>query len=204
MGASESSLTATKNPGEGITTVSERAESPDPFLERIQSLKIATPILTSAPAESSFSDILVRRPISASTSGIVDRDVLLDIFEVYRNWHDDAAERITRRQEVIENKIEVADALAVKFLRRFNYSVSAMKTVADHLSEVHELQVELGELKGRLTEAVNNCDALCERIGVEGLESLESSVVSFLAPAADGTTMTTTTTMPEPQPQPSP
>ena len=38
-------------------------------------------------------------------------------------------------QEEIENKIEVADALAVKLLQRFNYSVSAMKTTSNHLSE---------------------------------------------------------------------
>lgn len=37
-------------------------------------------------------------------------------------------------QEEIENKIELADALAVKLLRRFNYSVSAMKTTSTHLS----------------------------------------------------------------------
>lgn len=39
------------------------------------------------------------------------------------------------KQEEIENKIEVADALAVKLLQRFNYSVSAMKTTSNHLSE---------------------------------------------------------------------
>lgn len=38
-------------------------------------------------------------------------------------------------QEEIENKIEVADALAVKLFQRFNYSVSAMKTTSQHLSE---------------------------------------------------------------------
>ncbi|KAK9948445.1 hypothetical protein M0R45_004018 [Rubus argutus] len=48
--------------------------------------------------------------------------------------------------------MEVADALAVKLLQRFNYSVTAMKTSSQHLSGVHALQVEIGELKGRLTE----------------------------------------------------
>ena len=38
-------------------------------------------------------------------------------------------------QEEIENKIDVADALAVKLLQRFNFSVSAMKTASQHLSE---------------------------------------------------------------------
>jgi hypothetical protein len=37
-------------------------------------------------------------------------------------------------QEEIENKIEVADALAVKLRQRFNYSVSAMKSTSQHLS----------------------------------------------------------------------
>lgn len=35
----------------------------------------------------------------------------------------------------MENKIEVADALAIKLLQRLNYSVSAMKTSSQHLSE---------------------------------------------------------------------
>ena len=37
---------------------------------------------------------------------------------------------------------------------------------------VHPLQIEVGELKGRLTEVISNCDALCKRIGAEGPESL--------------------------------
>lgn len=41
---------------------------------------------------------------------------------------------MTLLQEEIENKIEVADALAVKLLQRFNYSVSEMKTTSQHLS----------------------------------------------------------------------
>lgn len=38
-------------------------------------------------------------------------------------------------QEEIENKIETADALAVKLLQRFNYSVSAMRSTARCLAE---------------------------------------------------------------------
>lgn len=38
-------------------------------------------------------------------------------------------------QEDIENKIEVVDALAVKLLQRFNYSVSSMRTTSHHLSQ---------------------------------------------------------------------
>ena len=44
---------------------------------------------------------------------------------------------------------------------------------------VHSLQVEIGELKGRLTEVMSNCDALCKRIATEGPESLRSSVKPF-------------------------
>lgn len=49
---------------------------------------------------------------------------------------------------------------------------------------VHSLQVEIGELKGRLTEVISNCDALCRRIAAEGPESLRSSVKPFTVPAA--------------------
>ncbi|KAI7981291.1 hypothetical protein LOK49_Contig53G00004 [Camellia lanceoleosa] len=117
---------------------------------------MATPILT-APLEeeTSLTDILVRKPSS----------LLL--------------------QEEVENKIEVADALTVKLLQRFNYSLSTMKATSHHLSEVHALQVDLGELKVRLTEAISNCDSLCKRINAEGPESLRSSVKPFSVTSAD-------------------
>ncbi|RWV85502.1 hypothetical protein BHE74_00050822 [Ensete ventricosum] len=38
-------------------------------------------------------------------------------------------------QELIDNKIETADALAIKLLQRFNYSVSAMRLTAQSLAE---------------------------------------------------------------------
>lgn len=47
------------------------------------------------------------------------------------------------------------------------------------MHSVHALQVEIGELKGRLTEVLSNCDALCKRIASEGPESLRSSVKPF-------------------------
>ncbi|XP_057784230.1 uncharacterized protein LOC131001681 isoform X1 [Salvia miltiorrhiza] len=189
MGASESSLTSSKISEDGITTVSERAEGVDPILERLKSLKITTPILASAPAESTLTDILVRKPFSSSTSGTLDPNVLLELFTIYRDWQEEKAQKISKRQEEVENKIEVADALAVKLLQRFNYSVSAIKTTSNHLSEVHSLQVELGELKGRLTEVISNCDALCKRIASEGPESLQSSVRPLAAVTTDQKTV---------------
>ncbi|KAK4416796.1 hypothetical protein Salat_2505100 [Sesamum alatum] len=185
MGASESSLTDSQNPEDGITTVSERTQGLEPILQRLQSLEITKPILTSAPAESSLTDILVRKPSSSSTASTVSPNVLLELFSMYRDWQEEKAQKISKRQEEIENKIELADALAVKLLQRFNYSVSAMKTTSNHLSEVHALQVELGELKGRLTEVISNCDALCKRIASEGPESLRSSVRPLTAASTD-------------------
>ncbi|KAF5191812.1 hypothetical protein FRX31_018601 [Thalictrum thalictroides] len=111
--------------------------------------------------------------------GTLNPKVLLELFSMYRDWQEEKARKITQSQEEIENKIEVVDALAVKLLQRFNYSVSAMKTTAHHLAEVQPLQVEVGELKGRLTEVISNCDALCKRIVTEGPESLRSSVKPF-------------------------
>ena len=49
---------------------------------------------------------------------------------------------------------------------------------------VHALQVEIGELKGRLTEVISNCDALCRRIATEGPESLRSSIKPFAVAVA--------------------
>jgi hypothetical protein len=50
---------------------------------------------------------------------------------------------------------------------------------------VHPLQIEVGELKGRLTEVISNCDALCKRIAAEGPESLRSSVEPFTTGRAE-------------------
>jgi len=50
---------------------------------------------------------------------------------------------------------------------------------------VHALQVEIGEFKGRLTEVISNCDALCKRIETEGSESLRSSIKPFSIATAD-------------------
>lgn len=50
---------------------------------------------------------------------------------------------------------------------------------------VNSLQVEIGELKGRLTEVISNCDALCKRIEAEGPESLRSSIKPFAIAKAD-------------------
>lgn len=104
---------------------------------------------------------------------------------MYRDWQEEKTQKISKEQEEIENKIEVADALAIKLHQRFNFSVSAMKTTSHHLSEVHALQVEIGELKGRLTEVISNCDALCKRIAAEGPESLRASIKPFAAATSD-------------------
>ncbi|CAO2830547.1 unnamed protein product [Amaranthus hypochondriacus] len=174
MGASESTLSSSLKPEDQITTISERIEEVDPILERLTSLKIATPILTALPAESTLTDLLVRKPSSSSKHGTLNPKVILELFAMYRDWQEEKAQKIANTQEEIENKIEVVDALAVKLKQRLNGSVSAMKTASQHLSEVHALQVELGELKGRLTEVISNCDSLCKRINSDGPESLRS------------------------------
>ncbi|XP_010920236.1 uncharacterized protein [Elaeis guineensis] len=186
MGASESLLSKQQQqqqqPIDEITTVSERIEGVDPLLERIRALKITSPLLKSVPSsESSLTDILVRKPSSStsSVSGTLNPKVLLELFSMYREWQEEKAKKISQKQEEIENKIETADALAVKLLQRFNYSVSAMRSTARGLAEVHPLQVEVGEFKGRLTEVISNCDALCKRIAAEGPEALRSSVEPF-------------------------
>nr|AFK49497.1 unknown [Lotus japonicus] len=180
MGASESTFSSAQTAGDKITTVSERLEVSDPILERLKSLKMTPPILTSPPqTEGSLTDILVRKPSSSSASATVNPKVLLELFSMYRDFQGEKVHEISKRQEEIENRIEVADALAIKLLQRFNHSMSTMKTASQHLSGVHSLQVEIGELKGRLAEVISNCDALCKRIEAEGPESLRSSIKPF-------------------------
>ncbi|KAK4585255.1 hypothetical protein RGQ29_022781 [Quercus rubra] len=196
MGTSESTLSSSQGPVDEITTVSDRSEVADPILERLKTLKVTTPILTSPPAESSLTDILVRKPSSSSAPATVNPKVMVELFSMYRDWQEQKTQMISKKQEEIENKIDVADALAVKLLQRFNFSVSAMKTASQHLSEVHALQVDIGELKGRLTEVISNCDALCKRIASEGPESLRSSVKPFTIATADSEISSTSSSLP--------
>ncbi|KAF3973336.1 hypothetical protein CMV_003242 [Castanea mollissima] len=196
MGTSESTLSSSQGPVDEITTVSDRSEVADPILERLKTLKLTTPILTSPPAESSLTDILVRKPSSSSAPATVNPKVLVELFSMYRDWQEQKTQMISKKQEEIVNKIDVADALAVKLLQRLNFSVSAMKTASQHLSEVHALQVDIGELKGRLTEVISNCDALCKRIASEGPESLRSSVKPFAIATADSEISSTSSSLP--------
>lgn len=48
--------------------------------------------------------------------------------------------------------------------------------------------MELGELKGRLTEVISNCDALCKRIAADGPDSLKSTVKPFVLASSDPST----------------
>ncbi|XP_010271427.1 PREDICTED: uncharacterized protein LOC104607485 isoform X2 [Nelumbo nucifera] len=187
MGSSESTLSTSQSqePVDKITIVSERVEDVDPLFERLKSLKIATPILTSSPVKNSLTDIIMWKSSSSSVPGTLNPEVLLELFSIY---HDCKAKKISQRQGEMENKIEVADALAVKVLQHFNFSVSIMRTTAYHLFEVQPLQVEVGELKGRLTEVINSCDELCKRIATEGPESLRSSVKPFAGTTDVGAT----------------
>ncbi|KAG5069707.1 hypothetical protein JHK85_002084 [Glycine max] len=208
MGASESTLSSGKTPDDKITTITERSEASDPILERLKSLKITPPILTSPPTEGTLTDILVRKPSSSSVSGddllwlnhsvipaTVNPKVILELFSIYHDWQEKKAQEISIRQEEIENKIEVADALAIKLLQRYNHSTSTMKTASQHLSGVHSLQVEIGELKGRLTEVISNCDALCKRIATEGPESLVSSIKPFAVTTANQETYSSSSSL---------
>ncbi|AES95098.2 hypothetical protein MtrunA17_Chr5g0405231 [Medicago truncatula] len=185
MGASESTFSNVQTTDDKITTVTERLETSDPILERLKSLKITPPVLTNPPTEGSLTDILVRRPSTSQASATVNPKVLLELFSMYRDWQEERVEEISKKQEDIENRIEVADALAVKLLQRYNHSTSTMKSASRHLSGVNSLQVEIGELKGRLTEVISNCDALCKRIEAEGPESLRSSIKPFAIAKAD-------------------
>ncbi|MCD7449748.1 hypothetical protein HAX54_001317 [Datura stramonium] len=140
-------------------------------------------------------------------AGCVDPKVLLELFSVYRQWQEEKAKKICKRQEEIENKIEVADALAVKLHQRFNSTLfrnennltaSIRRYYYCQFLEPEEKRnapgnhwvsynVELGVLKGRLTEVISNCDALCKRIDAEGPESLRSSIKPFTAAASSDT-----------------
>ncbi|KAI8000320.1 hypothetical protein LOK49_LG09G01854 [Camellia lanceoleosa] len=136
-----------------ITTVSSRSEVVDLLLEKLRSLKIATPILT-APLEeeTSLTDILVRKPSSSSAS--VNPMVLLELFSMYCDWQEAKIQTIRR-----------------------DYFASSIRSSC--------IAGYLGELKGRLTEAISNCDSLCKRINAEGPESLRSSVKPFSVTSAD-------------------
>ncbi|KAL0856655.1 hypothetical protein Bca101_061809 [Brassica carinata] len=207
MGASDSTLLGAQENrgGDVITTISQRSERVDPVLESLKSLTVSRPILKSAPpTESSLTDILVRKALSSSSSSssyTVDPQILVELFSIFREWQDSKAQDITNRQEDIENKIEVADALASKLLQSVQDDIDGLDTRLPSplispvdVFSVHGLQVELGELKGRLTEVINNCDTLCKRINAEGSQSLRSTVTPLILAPPDSVSMNITTT----------
>ncbi|KAM1283966.1 hypothetical protein ACFX13_027591 [Malus domestica] len=98
MGAAESTLSSSQWPADEITTVSERPETADPVLEKLKSLKISTPLLSSPPEEGSLTDILVRKPSSSSVPSVVDPKVLLELFSMYREWEEDNVQKMSKRQ----------------------------------------------------------------------------------------------------------
>ncbi|KAG2535559.1 hypothetical protein PVAP13_9NG123500 [Panicum virgatum] len=146
MGQSES-LLSRQQPrpqwADEITTVSEGRRDDadaDPLVRRIRSLTIAPPLLSSqseSEAESSsLTDILVWKPsTSSAASGTLNPNVLAELFSMYREWQEENAKKISQKQEEIENKIETADALAVKLLQRFNYSLTSMRSTSHNLAE---------------------------------------------------------------------
>ncbi|MBA0655538.1 hypothetical protein Goklo_008012, partial [Gossypium klotzschianum] len=152
-----------------ISTISQRSETVDPVLEKLKSLSITSPILTTPPADGSLTDILVRRPSSSSSQGgpqekaqtICKKQVChpLDKFCELENNCCSRMGGLVLLWEDIEYKIEVADALA---------------TSPKFKPLIHTLQVELRELKERLTEVLSNYEALCNRIAAEGPEPLRS------------------------------
>ena len=73
---------------------------------------------------------------------------------------------------------------------------TSIDLLAWKMHAVHALQVEIGELKGRLTEVISNCDALCKRIASEGPESLRSSVKPFAIATADSEISCSSSTLP--------
>lgn len=179
MGAADSKFNISQRARDEITTVKDRVEEVDPSLEKLKALKIAPPILKSPPTESTLTDILIRKSSSTSESGSFSPKIANELFSLYREWQEMTAKRISEGQEELENKIEIADALATKLLQRFNYSVSVMKTSATCFEDVYPLQVEVGELKGKLKEVLANYDSLCRRISAEGPDVLKASVIPF-------------------------
>ncbi|KAL5565264.1 hypothetical protein UlMin_028428 [Ulmus minor] len=126
--------------------------------------------ITTVSEQLELADPILKKLKSLKIMSTVDPKVLLEPFSMYRDYQEEKTQKISTNQ----NKIEVADALAIKLLQCLNYLVSTMKASSRNLSEV-----EIGELKGRLTEVISNCDALCRRIVAEGPQSLRSSVKPF-------------------------
>ncbi|THG02062.1 hypothetical protein TEA_012645 [Camellia sinensis var. sinensis] len=163
-----------------ITTVSERFQGADPILERLRSLKIATPILTALPTETSLTDMLVRKPSSSSAASG-------DIFFLFENLNNSAhlIWELKLNVKVFDEPIigillpmdEIGTVNPKVLLELFSVHRDWQEAKAQKI--IHALKVELGELKGRLTEVISNCDALCRRINSEGPESLRSSVKPF-------------------------
>eukprot|EP00249_Psilotum_nudum_P005135 c18611_g1_i1 orf=226-840(+) len=183
MGTTDSkSSTPEQETVDGITTVIGRTEETDPYVERLNKLVIATPILKSLPVESSLKDLLLRRSLSqrhAGEHGALDPTTTTQLLTLYQEWQRVTSQKIMENQEHLVNKIDAVEALAIKLLQQLNYSLSVMKTSAMHLENVNLLKVEVGEMKGKLMEVLENYDSLCKRVGAEEPDFVNLTVRSF-------------------------
>lgn len=183
MGVTDSKLHSSESvSADGITTVVDKAEEIDLHLEKLQRLEIAAPILKLVAVESSLKDLLLRRSLSQAHSGehgSLDPATTATLLTLYHEWQRATAEKINKNQEDLGNKIDIVEALAMKLLQRFKFSLCIMKACATDLEDVHALKVEVGDMKGKLREVLENYSTLHKRINAEGPDFLKAVVRPF-------------------------
>lgn len=157
---------------EPITTVAKRTEEVDLLLEKLKGLEVVRPLLKSPPAEVGLKDLLLRHA-HGSEHGSLDPTTTAALLTLYQEWQRVTSEKINKNQEDLRNKIDMVEALAVKLLQRFNSSLRMMKASATDLEDVHAIKVEVGEMKGRLREVVENYNVLEKRINADGPDFLK-------------------------------
>jgi hypothetical protein len=135
----------------------------------------AEPLLKSPVGESSFTDILLQHNLSQSRSvdyGALDASTTAELLALYQEWQRLTAAQVSKNQLEIGFKIDAVEAVAMKLLQRLNYSASVMKTSAAHLEEVQYMKVEVREMKQALNSVLDNYEALCKQIELQGPDFL--------------------------------
>jgi len=171
MGVTDSKLLSSEEGVDEITTIKGRsAEELDPCLEKLRNLRVA---LLVEPKKRK-PDVSHSRSVNNITwpTGALDASTTAELLALYQEWQRLTAAQVSKNQLEIGFKIDAVEAVAMKLLQRLNYSASVMKTSAAHLEEVQYMKVEVREMKQALNSVLDNYEALCKRIELQGPDFL--------------------------------
>ncbi|CAM6086173.1 unnamed protein product [Calypogeia fissa] len=174
---------------DGDLSIKGQKDSVDPILEKLRNLHVwfeqVTPILKSQTADASLTEILLRRS-SSQASEALDPTTTVKLFQLYQEWQRSTAARVGKNQEELGYKIIGVEELSMKLLQRLNYASRVMEASATNFQEVHSLQIEISEMKRKLTKTLQDYEQLSQKVDALGLQNRIIKPLAIVNPLHQG------------------